>query len=308
MTSPRTYAVIGASAGLGLATVRALARAGHRVIAAGRDVDRTRAAVTKAAGAHAARVEVRRVDLAELADVRRFARELAAGGATLDGLVCNAGLQHAGAPRSTADGFEETFAVNHLAHVALVSLAFAALRPGARIVFIGSGTHDPGDRGARRFGFRGGRYTSARELAEGAGDPTADAAQQARDRYATSKLCNLLAAHELARRIPVERAAVLALDPGLMPGTGLARDYGPIRRFAWNTILPLAARVMPGASSARRSGAALAWLLTDSSLAGTTGAYFDYRRRRIEPWDGARRADWAAELDGYCSAVIASLI
>jgi len=46
--------------------------------------------------------------------------------------------------------------------------------------------------------------------------------------------------------------------------------------------------MMPAASTARRSGAALAWLLTDPALAGVTG-------------------DWAADLDGYCSAVIASL-
>lgn len=307
MTTPATYAVIGASAGLGLATVVALARAGHRVIAAGRDVDRTRAAIARAAGPHAARVDVRRVDLADLADVRRFARELAAGGPMLAGIACNAGVQHARELRRTADGLEETFAVNHLAHVTLVELAMAALAPGARIVFVGSRTHDPRDPGARRFGFRGGRYTDARALADGTGDPTVDAPQQARDRYATSKLCNLLASFDLARRIPAERACVLAFDPGLMPGTGLARDRGALTRLAWHTILRVAGALMPAASTARRSGAALAWLLTDPSLAGITGAYYDFRRRRIEPWDGARRADWAADLDAYCSAVIASL-
>jgi NAD(P)-dependent dehydrogenase (short-subunit alcohol dehydrogenase family) len=241
------------------------------------------------------RPRARRVDLADLTDARRFARELAAG-PPLHGIVCNAGVQHATDTRRTADGYEETFAVNHLAHLAIVALAFPALAAGGRVVFVGSGTHDPRDRGAARFSFRGGRYTDARALADGRGDDAASPRQRNRDRYATSKLCNLLATHELARRIPAERACVLAIDPGLMPGTGLAREGGVLVRLGWHTVLRAAALAMPGASTARRSAAALAWALSTPELAAASGAYVDFRRRRIEPWEGAQRADWADDL------------
>jgi len=281
--STKKFVVVGASTGLGRAAARGLARE-HRVIVAGRDVERTRAAVPDAA--HALRV-----DLTSLADVRRFTEELAALG-PLDGVICNAGVQKLGAPARTADGFEETFAVNHLAHFAIAMRLVPALAPGARIVFVGSGTLDPDDPGPRRFGFRGGRYTDARALAAGAGDPTVDESQRGLDRYATSKLCNLLAMAAIARRAPASRLAAFALDPGLMPGTGLARDRSWLQRLAWHTV----ARALPGTSSARRSGAALAWLAADRAHDGTTGRYFDFRRREIEPCAIARRVDWADEL------------
>lgn len=283
----RTIVVVGASTGLGRATARALAR-DARVIVAGRDVARTRAAVP---AAHAAM----RVDLESLADVARFARELAAHG-PLDGIVCNAGIQHTGAPRMTRDGFEATFGVNHLAHFALVMHAVPLLATGARVAFVGSGTLDPEDRGARRFGFRGGRYSDAKSLARGDGDAAVDDAQRARDRYATSKLCNLLTVSAIARRVPAQRLGAFAIDPGLMPGTNLARQYPAALRVVWHTVMRVAGLVMPGASTATRSGAALAWMMTTPALAGTTGRYFDYRRREQAAWFGSDRRDWSDEL------------
>jgi NAD(P)-dependent dehydrogenase (short-subunit alcohol dehydrogenase family) len=276
----KRFVIVGASTGLGRATATALVRAGADVIVAGRDLERTRAAVPAASAAL-------RVDLADLSDVARFASELHG---PIDGLICNAGVQTAGERRTTRDGFEETFAVNHLAHFSIVMRLAAQLVDGGRVVFVGSGTHDPGERFARRFGFRGGRYTSARELATGDGDPAADMAQRGLDAYATSKQCNLLAMRAIAAR--TTRFSTFAIDPGLMPGTNLARDRSWIERFAWNTIM----RAMPGTSSARRSGRALAWIATSASLAGTTGRYFDYRRRDIEPHAIAVRDDWADEL------------
>ena len=288
----RTFVVVGASTGLGRETARRLAR-DHRVIVAGRDVERMRAAVPDA---HA----TLRVDLADLADVARFTDELSAHG-PLDGVVCNAGIQHTHATVYTRDGFEETFAVNHLAHFAIAMRVVPQLAPGARLAFIGSGTLDPDDRGARRFGFRGGRYSDARALARGDGDPTADAGQLARDRYATSKLCNLLTMAAIARRVPASRVAAFAIDPGLMPGTGLARHRPAVIRLLWHTVMRVAALAIPRTSTARRSGAALAWLLTSPALDGTTGRYFDFRRRELTGWFGVDRTDWAEEL--YASSL-----
>jgi len=285
----KTIVIVGASSGLGRAAARELAR-GQRVIVCGRDVERTRAAVPGAA-------EVVRVDLASLADAQRCAKELAARG-RIDVLICNAGVQAAGGPaRFTRDGYEETFAVNHLAHFAIAQWLAPQL---GRVVWIGSGTHDPRGRlGRLLFGFRGGRYTSARALAAGEGDASVDDAQQARDRYATSKLCNLLTVEAMARR----GIDAVALDPGLMPGTGIARERGALQRLGWSTIMRAVGLMLPGASSARRSGRALAWLATEPVLAAR---YYDYRRRPIEAWEGARRGDWAEELYATSCELVAA--
>jgi short chain dehydrogenase len=61
----------------------------------------------------------------------------------LAGIVCNAGIQIITAPTQTADGFETTFGVNHLAHYLLVRLLLDDLDAGGNIVFVSSNTHDP---------------------------------------------------------------------------------------------------------------------------------------------------------------------
>jgi len=265
MTS--TFLVIGASTGLGRATAETLAR-DHRVVVVGRN-----------AGAAI------QADLRDLGDVARAAAEVRALG-PLAGIACNAGVQDAGKPAFTAAGIETTFAVNHLAHLALI--AHLAPPKSTRIGFVGSGTLDPDNRGARRFGFRGGRFTDVATLAAGTGDPAASDAQNARDRYATSKLCNLLTVRALAKR----GVAAFAFDPGLMPGTGLARDHGAITRAAWNSLLRVVALAMPGASSAWRSGRAFAWALE----AAEPGGYYDFHRRAIVMPAVAQRDDWAEAL------------
>jgi NAD(P)-dependent dehydrogenase (short-subunit alcohol dehydrogenase family) len=142
----------------------------------------------------------------------------------------------------------------------------------ARIVVVSSGTHDP----SKHTGMPDPRYTSAADLAQPRADQPAD---HGRRRYTTSKLCNVLTAYELARRLADERPGgaitVNAFDPGLMPGTGLARDYRGVRAFAWKYVLP-ALTAVPGLNvhTPGRSAAALARLVLDPGLRRTTGRYF----------------------------------
>ena len=84
------------------------------------------------------------LDLASLASVRTFAEVVKQrlGGAPIDMLVLNAGAQYAKGQRS-ADGFEATFAVNHLAHYLLARLLLPILADGGRLVITTSDTHDP---------------------------------------------------------------------------------------------------------------------------------------------------------------------
>ena len=182
-------------------------------------------------------------------------------------LVCNAGLQVVSAADETDDGVEMTFGVNHLGHFALVQGMLDQLARPARIVVVSSGTHDP----AKHTGMPAPRFTSAAGLAR----PGGERAEDGRRAYTTSKLCNVLFSYELDRRLGhgEQGVTVTAFDPGLMPGSGLARDYPPLQRLAWRYLLP-ALRVLPGVRSTRASGNYLAALAGDERYDGVTGEYF----------------------------------
>ncbi len=103
--------------------------------------------------------------------------------------------------------------------------------------------------------------------------------------YVNSKLCNLWFTYELRRRLEgagVPNLTVNAFDPGLVPGSGLARDYPPALRFIWNRLLPGVARVLtlavPTINPAPKAGAALAQLVLDPALASVSGKYFHHLR------------------------------
>ncbi|PWR23589.1 SDR family NAD(P)-dependent oxidoreductase [Zavarzinia compransoris] len=229
MTRP-TYVLTGATAGLGLhVAARLAARTEARLIAGARRPER---AAALRALVPAGRLEVLPLDLGTLASVRAFAGQVLADGGGIAGLICNAGLQLIGPQRQTADGVDESFAVNHLGHFALVERLLPALDPGGVVVTIGSGTHNPADRLARLFGFRGADFDTAEAVAAGRLSRPAGNRQAGMDRYATGKLCAILHALDMAARVPPEQARFYAFDPGLMPGTDLARERSAIERLA----------------------------------------------------------------------------
>lgn len=276
-----TTIVTGATQGLGLAIARALAALPEqRIVLAVRDVARGESIARELGG----RARVRRLDCASLVDVRRFVAEWEG---PLDGLVNNAGLQQVAGTQRSADGWEETVAVNHLAATAL-AVGLLPHLAGGRVLFIGSGTHNPGNRTATVFGFRGARFDSVAALARGESDATSDR-QRGLDRYATSKLLNMVTAMELARRVRSERTAFFTLDPGLMAGTGLARTAPAPVRLLWSTVLRWVSPLLPDTSTPERSAAAAAWLLTDSAVPAQSGEVFDFEHRpSTRVWPDAR--------------------
>ena len=264
----RTAVITGANTGLGLECARALLRTdpSWHVVLAVRDPARGAAAVEDLGEPQ--RCSVMRLDLASLRSVHGFAEQIrTAALPPLHAVVCNAGVQVVSGAQRTADGFEMTFGVNHLGHFALVDGLLDHLARPARILVVSSGTHDPD----KHTGMPAPHYTSAADLAE----PPADSdTTEGRRRYTTSKLCNVLFAFELDRRLDHGVTTVNAFDPGLMPGSGLARDYSAVQRFAWRYVLP-ALRFLPQVKSPRASGEKLAALVTDSRFDGVSGQYFD---------------------------------
>ena len=266
----KTAIITGASSGLGLECARALLESDpswHLVLPV-RDTVRGADAVTQLGDPQ--RCTVMPMDLASLRSVRAFIEDVR--GATLPPLhaiLCNAGVQVVSGTEWTEDGVEMTFGVNHLGHFALVQGLLDELAHPARIVVVSSGTHDP----TKHTGMPDPLYTAAADLARPRADASVD---DGRRRYTTSKLCNVLYTYELDRRLGhgSQGVAINAFDPGLMPGSGLARDYPPMQRLAWRYLLP-ALRVLPGVRSTRTSGRYLAALANDARFDGVTGEYFD---------------------------------
>jgi light-dependent protochlorophyllide reductase len=299
----RTVIVTGASAGLGLQCARALlaTEPSWHVVMAVRDRARGDAAVAQLGQPR--RCTVIEADLASLHSVGAFIQCFkAAGLPPLHAIVCNAGIQVVSGIQLTEDGFEMTFGVNHLGHFALVQGLLDELVAPARIVVVASGVHDP----SRHTGMPAPDYTTAAELAAPPGDDGKSV--DGRRRYANSKLCNVLFVNELDRRLDhgARGITVNAFDPGMMPGSGLARDYSPLQRFAWRFVLP-AMRVLPGVRSTRTSGRHLAALVADPRFEGVTGRYFDGLkdiRSSQDSYDQAKATDlWQTSQRLVSSAV-----
>jgi NAD(P)-dependent dehydrogenase (short-subunit alcohol dehydrogenase family) len=283
----QTVLVTGGNSGIGYECARYLAREKYPVIIASRD----RAASAQAVQRIKAEtgnddVTEMALDLGSLAAVRAFAQEIEARDVPLHALVCNAGLQTSGGIVMSADGFERTFAVNHLGHFLLVNLLLRRLIANApsRIVIVASGVHDP----KLRTGMPKPDIGHMDVLATTGGPK--QGAFDARLAYVNSKLCNLWFAYELVRRLAAsglvskdQPLSVNGFDPGLVPGSGLARDYPPFLRFFWDRVLPAVARTatrwVPTINTADKAGHALAGLVIDPPLERISGKYFPSHAR-----------------------------
>ena len=168
----RTVIVTGANSGLGRATSAALAAAGARVVMAIRDVTRGEEAAAGIPGP----IEVRQLDLADLASIRAFAD---GWDGTIDILINNAGVMAIPEAR-TKDGFEMQFGTNHLGHFALTNLLLTRITD--RVVTVSSTVHRTGSIDLSDLNWERRTYK-----------PWAA--------YAQSKLANLLFTLELQRRL-----------------------------------------------------------------------------------------------------------
>ena len=302
--------VTGGNSGIGLQCAFQLAREGRRVLIASRDRKASARAV------HAIEAECgagaaceRGLDLGSHQAVRSFAQDIA--DEPVSSVVCNAGLQMNDGPHLTTDGFEITFGVNHLGHFLLVNLLLAKLaeRAPARILVIGSGVHDPD-----LFTGMPKAHIADLQTLGATGGPEQDAFE-GRLAYVNSKLCNLWFTYELTRRIEAaglssndRPISVNAFEPGLVPGSGLGRDYpGPLR-FVWENVLPLIARgispFVAGINTAEAAGQAMARVALDPELEKTSSLYFPSHSKweqapsSKESYDEAKAAAlWEASVE-----------
>lgn len=280
----KTAIITGGTSGLGFEAARHLAKQKDwHIVIAGRNPARNAAAVRKLARGGARKcVEAMDLDLASFASVRTFAAAVKARTdlPPIHALLNNAGLQFTNGSIHTDDGPEITFQINHLGHFLLTNLLIDHLAKPARIIFTSSGTHIPGE----APGIPIPRFPSADQVAFPEKDPEhvkEPKGAAGRRRYSTSKLCNVYNTYELNRRLEAlgngassGGITVNAFDPGLMPGTGLARDYGGVARLLWKTILPALVLLPGNTNTPRRSGKRLARLAYDPAYDGVSARYF----------------------------------
>ena len=224
--------VTGASAGIGLHTALGLAHAGMRVIVAGRDTGRTEAAQRFIAGRiPGAHVETALADFSSLAAVRALAAEILGRHERLDVLVNNAGLISPLYAES-AEGYELTIAVNHLAPFLLTHLLLDRLSVSAqagevsRIVTVASIAHN------------GAKLDPATMTKPKNWTPLSA--------YGRSKLANILFTGALARRLDPAIVTAACLHPGVI-ATDIGDRAGTLAGLGWRLLRPFLAGPDKGA-------------------------------------------------------------
>ena len=262
-----TAILTGATRGIGHAAAIELARRGAELGVVGRDAARVRATAEEArACGGGAPVHEHVADLARMDDVRRLAVELLEAHPRIDVLANNAGAMFT-SRHVTPDGFEQTFALNHLASFLLTNLLLERLTASrGRVVTTASDAHKGGlvdldDLQSERGRFRPGRV------------------------YGTSKLCNVLFTRELQRRNPA--IAANCFHPGVIR-TGFGKNDGALVRIS----LTLAGPFLRSPESGART---LVWLALDPAAGELRGEYVE-RQRPVQPSAQARDDRLAAEL------------
>ncbi|HST56201.1 MAG TPA: SDR family oxidoreductase [Solirubrobacteraceae bacterium] len=232
----------GATRGIGRAAAIELARQGVELALVGRETERVKAVAQEArATGGGAPVHEHVADLALMGDVRALAAEARERYEHIDVLANNAGALFA-SRKQTAEGLEQTFALNHLAPFLLTNLLRDRLR-GGRVVTTASDAH------------KAGRLDLD--------DLQSQQSYAAMRVYGTSKLCNILFTRELARRAPELHAN--CFHPGVVR-TGFGKNDNGI----WKVLTTLGA---PFFRSPLRGASSLVWLSLSDEAAALTGEY-----------------------------------
>ncbi len=271
--------ITGGHSGIGLAAAQALAARGIDLVLAGRGMERMRPVADELRAKHGTTVNTLVLDTASLASVRaaatHFGVMLDSGEvSSLDAIVCNAGGRFDGDISYSHDGYETTFATNCLGHFLLVELLFPNLTEKGRVVYTASGTHDPDSMDGRMVGaaVEPDAFTLANN-GKGGEKPLS-----AGKRYSTSKLCTVMYAYELDRRLRKAGSAILsiAFDPGSVPDTGFLRHLPkPVQWVAASAAMKWVSKhIGLTTSEVGFSGDSLAALAADPDYAKSSGKYF----------------------------------
>jgi NAD(P)-dependent dehydrogenase (short-subunit alcohol dehydrogenase family) len=242
MNDSKTILITGATDGIWKQTALELAHMGHHIIVHGRSAQRTDNVVQEIQRTTKnPRIDSLIADFTSLDDVSKLAAKVQQKYDRLDILINNAGV-YMTQRVLTPDGYETTFAVNHLAHFLLTNLLLDLIKANApaRIITVSSGTHRSGQ--IQWDNLQGEKHYSGY------------------DAYSRSKLANVLFAYELASRSQGSRVTSNALHPGVIHTKLLKAGWGG------------------GGDNLARGAETIVYAATAPELEGVTGRYFDNRR------------------------------
>jgi len=245
----KTVLVTGANQGIGKAVALALARQGARITIVTRSEEKGRGASAEIeAACESAKVDLIVADLSSQTEVKRAAAEFRSRHDRLDVLVNNAGV-FVPSRHMTADGVEETFAVNHLSYFLLTRELLDLLRKSApsRIVNVSSAAHRYGTMHWNDLEFAKHHYS-------------------AWSAYTQSKLANVIFTYELARRLDGTGVTANAAHPGVV-GSGFGRTYPGPMALLYTLGRPFMLTPEQGARTS-------VYLASSPEVEGVSGKYF----------------------------------
>eukprot|EP01041_Mallomonas_annulata_P005814 gene5814-11725_t len=305
-TSPvkKTVIITGANRGIGFNACKQLASTNEwSIIMACRSKSDAQKAVSSIPISKGREnVEIMQLDLADFNSIKTFSDQIIKSNRPINVLACNAGIQLSSNPtgkdsrpvKRTANGFEATVGTNHIGHFYLTQLLLKTLgkQKGSRVAFVGSGVHNPeeagGDVGSKAtLGDMSGLVAGFKDDISMVDGSSYDADKA----YKDSKLCNVITALELARRLKSQRSDITSnvMNPGLIPTTGLFRELNPI----FVTIFTFLTRyVFKVAVSEEEGGRRLAFMISSPSLNGLSGLYYTGKAGKSEfvPYEPSKEA------------------
>jgi NAD(P)-dependent dehydrogenase (short-subunit alcohol dehydrogenase family) len=218
------------------------------------------------------------LDLSSFKSIRDFEKSISKiDNFKISSLICNSGLQITSETQTTKENIEMTFGVNHLGHFLLTKLLYKYLEEKSRIILVSSGTHyNPSKFLSKIFGIPSPKYIGAKELANPNNFSSFSTKKKGFIRYSTSKLCNILFGYQLNKKLiqKGKNITVNLFDPGLMPGTNLARTSSKVEFWVWKNLLPLL-EILDGVYNVKTSAQNLANLATSVKMSNISGKYFE---------------------------------
>ena len=240
----KTVLISGATNGIGKVAAAELAKKGAQIVIIGRNPAKTAETVGEIQAASGNQnVHALVADLSSMAEVRRVAAEFKQKFPRLDVLLNNAGGVFT-SRQETVDGYEMTFALNHLSYFLLTNLLLDMLKANApsRIVNVSSDAHRIGALDVDNL--QSGGFNA----------------------YSQSKLMNILFTYELARRLAGTGVTVNVLHPGFV-NTGFGRNNSGLMKMAMNVATLFAIKPADGAKTS-------VYLASSPEVANVTGKYF----------------------------------
>ncbi len=261
--------ITGANSGIGFETAKVLANDGINIVMVCRNRQKADAARRNILDlTPKASIDIVICDFSNQQDIRKAAEEITNQYEKIDVLINNHGFI-AAERRETADGLEETFAVNHIGYFLFTNLLLDTLKKAdsARIINVASNAH-------RNGMFNPDDLQSKKKF-------------KALKVYGTTKLFNILFTKELAKRLNETHITANCLHPGVVR-SNFAKNSNFMIRWFWKIAAPFMISSKKGAETT-------VYLATSKEVENVNGAYFNNKKVAV-PRKNAQNMEHAQQL------------